>query len=70
MDILSISIIIVASLLIVSILLQQRGAALGSGFGGEGNIYSTLRGFEKILFYMSSFFAGAFIFLSLLKLIL
>lgn len=41
---------IVSILLILSILLQQRGAGLGGIFGGEGNIYRTKRGVEKGLF--------------------
>lgn len=42
--------IAVAFLLIGAILLQQRGTGLGSAFGGEGNIYRTKRGFEKVIF--------------------
>lgn len=37
-------------LLIVAILLQQRGTGLGAAFGGEGNVYRTKRGIEKKLF--------------------
>lgn len=69
MDILSIILIIVSTLLIITILMQQRGTALGAGFGGEGNIYSTMRGFDKMLFYATSILGGAFIVLALLKLI-
>jgi preprotein translocase subunit SecG len=43
--------IILSVLLIVAILLQQRGSGLGSAFGGEGNVFRTKRGVEKILFY-------------------
>jgi len=39
-----------AILLIIAILLQNRGAGLGAAFGGEGNVYRTKRGLEKILF--------------------
>ncbi|NQU83753.1 MAG: preprotein translocase subunit SecG [Parcubacteria group bacterium] len=42
--------VVVAVLLIVSVLLQARGSGLGSVFGGEGNVYRTKRGFEKLLF--------------------
>lgn len=42
--------IVVSILLIVAVLLQQKGSGLSSTFGGEGNIYQTKRGFEKILF--------------------
>ncbi|MFH1098888.1 MAG: preprotein translocase subunit SecG [Candidatus Uhrbacteria bacterium] len=36
-------------LLIIAIILQQRGTGLGSAFGGEGNTYRTIRGFEHTL---------------------
>lgn len=42
--------IIVSILLVVTILLQQKGTGLGAAFGGEGNVYRTKRGLEKILF--------------------
>ena len=42
--------IIFAVLLVGSILLQQRGSGLGMAFGGEGNVYRSRRGIEKILF--------------------
>ena len=45
--------IISAILLIVVILMQNRGTGLGSAFGGEGNVYRTKMGFEKILFKAS-----------------
>ena len=37
-------------LLIVSILLQLRGASLGAGFGSSGELYTTRRGLDKSLF--------------------
>ena len=40
----------VAILLVIAILLQQRGSGLSATFGGEGNVYRTKRGLEKILF--------------------
>lgn len=39
-----------ALFLIIAILLQQRGTGLSLTFGGEGNVYRTKRGVEKILF--------------------
>jgi preprotein translocase subunit SecG len=42
--------IVIAILLTVSILLQNRGAGLGSTFGGDFGGYYTKRGFEKFLF--------------------
>lgn len=45
--------IILSILLVTSILLQQRGSGLGAAFGGEGNVFRTKRGVEKMLFYAS-----------------
>ncbi len=39
-----------AILLIVSILLQQRGTGLSGVFGGEGGVYRTRRGVERSIF--------------------
>ncbi|MBR2710389.1 preprotein translocase subunit SecG [Candidatus Saccharibacteria bacterium] len=39
-----------AFLTILLILLQQRGASLGAGFGSSGELYTTRRGLEKSLF--------------------
>jgi len=50
---LDIILIIVAILLIISILLQQRGSGLGAAFGGEGNVYMAKRGAEKMIFWAS-----------------
>ncbi|MFY9461726.1 MAG: preprotein translocase subunit SecG [Candidatus Sungiibacteriota bacterium] len=42
--------IVVSALLIGAILLQQRGTGLSATFGGEGNVYRTKRGLEKVIF--------------------
>lgn len=43
--------VFLAVLLIGGILLQQRGAGLGSAFGGDaGETYYTRRGAEKLIF--------------------
>ncbi len=39
-----------AVLSILLILLQQRGASLGAGFGSSGELYTTRRGLERSLF--------------------
>ncbi len=39
-----------AILTILLILLQQRGATLGSGSGSSGELYTTRRGLEKSMF--------------------
>lgn len=50
-----------AILMIISILLQQRGATLGAGFGSSGELYTTRRGIDKNLFEVSIVFAVIFI---------
>ena len=62
--------IIVSVLLIISILLQNRGAGLGGSFGGSFGGYHTKRGFEKFLVSSSVILAVLFIILALLNLIL
>lgn len=49
-SILDTTIIITAILSILLILLQQRGASLGAGFGASGELYTERRGLEKSLF--------------------
>lgn len=60
--------LILAVLLIITILLQQKGAGLGGVFGGSGNIYSTKRGLDKILFHATIVLAVIFFAVSLLRL--
>ena len=58
---LQIIMVVSAVLMIVSVLLQQRGASLGAGFGGSGELYTTRRGLDKILFEVTIFLAVAFV---------
>jgi protein translocase SecG subunit len=53
MKILSIVQIAISVLLMVSILLQNRGSGLSAAFGGDFGGYYTKRGLEKFLFYAS-----------------
>ncbi len=64
-QILNVSQLILAALLVASILLQARGAGLGASFGGEGNVYRTKRGVEKRLFQATIVFAILFFGVSL-----
>lgn len=61
--------IVVSLLLIIVILLQNRGAGLGSAFGGTGGVYLTKRGLEKKLFIATIVLAVFFFGLSLLSLL-
>ena len=49
-NILETATIISAILSILLILLQQRGASLGAGFGGSGELNTERRGLEKSLY--------------------
>lgn len=62
--------VIVSILLIVAILLQNRGAGLGSAFGGSGGVYLTKRGLEKKLFLVTIILAVIFFALSFLGIII
>lgn len=53
---------VVSILLIISILLQNRGTGLSETFGGGGNAsYQTKRGFDKFLFRASIILAILFL---------
>ncbi len=57
--------IIVAVLLTIAILLQNRGSGLSNIFGGSGNVYRTKRGLEKKLFILTIILAVLFFVVSL-----
>jgi len=65
-----ISEIVVAIALTISILLQNRGAGLSASFGGDFGGYYSKRGFEKFLFFLSSFLTAAFLILAIASLII
>lgn len=69
MDGIIIAQIILSVLLIVTILLQSRGAGLGSAWGGEGQLYGTRRGVEKMLFRLTVLISILFIIISLASII-
>jgi len=47
-------------LIIVTVLLQQKGTGLSGVFGGSSSYYQTKRGAEKMVFYITIFSAVAF----------
>ncbi len=69
-ELIYISQIVVSILLIVFILLQQRGSALGSAFGQEGGFYATRRGIQKKILYLTVALVIIFISLSMVNLVL
>jgi preprotein translocase subunit SecG len=50
-----------AVLMILAILLQQRGASLGAGFGSSGELHTTRRGIDKNLFEITIVLAVIFV---------
>ena len=50
-----------AALMIIAILLQQRGATLGAGFGSSGELYTSRRGVDKNLFEATIVLAVIFV---------
>lgn len=62
--------IILAILIIMTILIQQKGTGLGGTFGGEISFYRTKRGAEKMLFYITIGLVILFILSSIIGLII
>lgn len=62
--------IIVGILLILIIVIQEKGSGIGATFGGDFSMYRTKRGAEKMLFYLTIFLSTLFVLLSLAGLII
>jgi len=62
--------LVIAVLLIAVIIIQNRGAGLGGIFGGEGGVYRTKRGAEKIIFIATVILAILFLGLSIVSVFL
>lgn len=69
-NILNIVQIVIAGLLVVTILFQQRGAGLSAAFGGEGGVYFKKRGAEKVVFIATIVLAVLFILSALARMII
>jgi protein translocase SecG subunit len=68
-SILTILNILISLLLIFLILIQGRGAGLGSAWGGGGEMFQTKRGVEKIILNITIFFLIIFFLLSVINFI-
>lgn len=62
--------LIFAVLLMIVVLLQQKGAGLGATFGGSSNIYSAKRGIDAVLYKATIVISIFFFGLSLLRVII
>ncbi len=51
-----------AVLMIILILLQNRGASLGAGFGGSSELYTARRGVDKSMHQFTIILAFVFVF--------
>ncbi len=70
LKIINIAEMVISVLLVISILLQSRGAGLSSTFGGDFGGYYSKRGFEKFLTRFSVVLSFLFVILALANLIL
>lgn len=59
--------IVLSVLIIIFILVQGKGAGLGSAWGG-GEMFQTRRGMEKIILWLSMIFIVIFFVVSLINL--
>lgn len=57
-------------LMTAAILLQQRGASLGAGFGSSGELFTSRRGIDKNLFEFTIIMAVVFVLSILASLLL
>ncbi len=61
MDVFEITLFVSAGIMILLILLQTRGASLGAGFGGSGELHTERRGVEKNIFQLTIVAATIFV---------
>lgn len=59
--VLQIATVVSGVLMSILVLLQQRGATLGAGFGASGELYTARRGVEKSVFNATIVFALIFV---------
>ena len=60
--------IVLSVLIIIFILVQGKGAGLGSAWGGGGEMFQTRRGMEKTILWLTMIFIIIFFIVSLINL--
>ncbi len=69
-SVLHIAMIVLSVTMVVVVLLQVKSATLGSAFGSsDASVFSTRRGFDKVLFNFTIVLGALFILLSVVVLI-
>lgn len=62
---------IISSLVLITLILSQaKGVGLSTVFGGDGGVYRTKRGFEKMLHYLTIFTSIIFFSISLISVLI
>jgi len=61
MNIFSVITIVSSVLMTIFIMLQNRGASLGAGFGGTAEVFTTRRGVDKIMHQITIILACTFV---------
>ncbi|OGE77957.1 MAG: preprotein translocase subunit SecG [Candidatus Doudnabacteria bacterium RIFCSPHIGHO2_01_FULL_46_14] len=62
--------IIISALIVVAVLVQNRGSGLSSVFGGSGGVYRTKRGLEKGIFVITIILVVLFIAIGVANLVI
>ena len=62
--------IVLAVLLVIVVLLQQKGSGLGMAFGSENQAYKSRRGADNVLYWATVVFAVLFCAVALLTVFL
>lgn len=70
MSLLNVAQTLLAVLLVITILFQGRGGGLGSAWGGDGQLYGTRRGVEKLLFRTTILLAIIFVLISVASIVI
>lgn len=60
--------IILSIIIVVFILIQGKGAGLGSAWGGGGEMFTTRRGVEKVILWLTTIAILVFFVVSLVNL--
>lgn len=61
--------LVLAVLLIIVVLLQQKGSGLGAAFGGSGTVHTTRRGIDKVLYQLTIVISTLFFILAIVNLV-